>query len=224
MTRTDAFLEAILERPGDEVPRLVYADWLEEQGDPRGGLLRDHCLLAQLPPRDPQRKLLLRRQRKRLRRFSDTWFGPLNRLLGAGRPWHSFYPACLLFLHADPNAAVEEDAFFHGDSVWRGELRHDGFRFPTTLTVLRRRGNTLTGRLDEDFSSRLGPGVRGAFSFEGAVLGRRLAFVTDRLDGPVSTPGLYQAERDGKHLPGTWRVPRYGQQDTFTLKWAGRAV
>jgi uncharacterized protein (TIGR02996 family) len=34
------FLSAILERPDDDTRKLVYADWLEERGDPRGEYLR----------------------------------------------------------------------------------------------------------------------------------------------------------------------------------------
>src|SRR5262245_20452084 len=34
MTDDTALLGAVLEAPGDEAPRLVYADWLEERGDP----------------------------------------------------------------------------------------------------------------------------------------------------------------------------------------------
>ncbi len=36
----DAFLRAVLAAPDDVLPRLVYADWLEERGDPRGPYLR----------------------------------------------------------------------------------------------------------------------------------------------------------------------------------------
>ena len=35
-----AFLHAIHANVGDSTPKLVYADWLEERGDPRGQLLR----------------------------------------------------------------------------------------------------------------------------------------------------------------------------------------
>jgi uncharacterized protein (TIGR02996 family) len=38
----DAFLSAIIESPGDDGPRLVYADWLEERGDPRAAAVRKH--------------------------------------------------------------------------------------------------------------------------------------------------------------------------------------
>ena len=33
MTREEAFLADILEHPDEDGPRLVYADWLEDQGD-----------------------------------------------------------------------------------------------------------------------------------------------------------------------------------------------
>jgi uncharacterized protein (TIGR02996 family) len=36
----DAFIDAILAEPRDTALRLVYADWLEERGDPRGEYLR----------------------------------------------------------------------------------------------------------------------------------------------------------------------------------------
>jgi uncharacterized protein (TIGR02996 family) len=40
VTDDEAFLRAVVAAPGDEVPRLVYADWLDERGDPRGAYLR----------------------------------------------------------------------------------------------------------------------------------------------------------------------------------------
>ncbi len=40
MTEEKAFLAAILERPADDATKLIYADWLEEQGDPRAEFLR----------------------------------------------------------------------------------------------------------------------------------------------------------------------------------------
>jgi uncharacterized protein (TIGR02996 family) len=40
MTEDEAFIRTIVDRPGDDLPRLVYADWLDERDDPRGGYLR----------------------------------------------------------------------------------------------------------------------------------------------------------------------------------------
>jgi uncharacterized protein (TIGR02996 family) len=34
MTHGEAFIEAIAESPNDDTPRLVYADWLDEHGQP----------------------------------------------------------------------------------------------------------------------------------------------------------------------------------------------
>src|SRR5688500_14192684 len=34
------FIRALQASPDDDAPRLVFADWLDERGDPRGPLLR----------------------------------------------------------------------------------------------------------------------------------------------------------------------------------------
>jgi uncharacterized protein (TIGR02996 family) len=40
MNEERGFLKAVLERPDDDARKLVYADWLEERGDPRAEYLR----------------------------------------------------------------------------------------------------------------------------------------------------------------------------------------
>jgi uncharacterized protein (TIGR02996 family) len=64
VTPDDAFLQDIIESPEDDSLRLIYADWLEEQGDPRGELIRVRCRLARLADSDPQHPLLLQRERE----------------------------------------------------------------------------------------------------------------------------------------------------------------
>jgi uncharacterized protein (TIGR02996 family) len=51
----EGFLRSILDRPGDDTPRLVYADWLEERADPRGAFLRAECALAAMAKDDSRR-------------------------------------------------------------------------------------------------------------------------------------------------------------------------
>lgn len=61
MTDDDAFIRAILSDPEDTTTRLVYADWLDDQDDPRGQYLR---LLSEAEARhraDPARVEALRR-------------------------------------------------------------------------------------------------------------------------------------------------------------------
>jgi uncharacterized protein (TIGR02996 family) len=53
MTDGEALYRAILESPDDDAPRLVWADWLEENGDPeRAQFVRLQCELASLDPGD----------------------------------------------------------------------------------------------------------------------------------------------------------------------------
>src|SRR5439155_16650690 len=40
MTHDEAFLQAVLDAPDDDAPRLMYADWLTERGDPLGEFIR----------------------------------------------------------------------------------------------------------------------------------------------------------------------------------------
>ena len=52
----ESFLRAIIADPADDLPRLVYADWLDENGDPdRAEFIRVQCELAKLPEDDPRR-------------------------------------------------------------------------------------------------------------------------------------------------------------------------
>lgn len=102
MTDRD-FLAEILAHPDDDGPRLIYADWLEEQGNPRGEFIRVQCELAALTkpemrggpmygstsygqvkryvrdPRDvPRYSKLLSRQVELLNRHAASWCAPLS--------------------------------------------------------------------------------------------------------------------------------------------------
>lgn len=64
------FLAAIRAAPDDDAPRLVYADWLTENGEEeRGELIRVQCRLAELP--EPPTRLLCRELRRTDR--PDDW-------------------------------------------------------------------------------------------------------------------------------------------------------
>ena len=51
MTDEAALLRAVLDRPDDATAQLVYADWLDERGDPRGAWVRAAAGLAGLKPK-----------------------------------------------------------------------------------------------------------------------------------------------------------------------------
>jgi uncharacterized protein (TIGR02996 family) len=61
MTTHAGLLRTIIEDPDDDTPRLVYADWLEENGElAQAAFIRAQCRLATLDEDDPARLPLLR--------------------------------------------------------------------------------------------------------------------------------------------------------------------
>jgi uncharacterized protein (TIGR02996 family) len=82
MTDDPALIQAILDDPDDDGVRLVYADWLEEHGQPeRGEFIRVQCELARRGEDDPRRNQLLQREDALLRRDRDEWLAPLRAVL-----------------------------------------------------------------------------------------------------------------------------------------------
>jgi uncharacterized protein (TIGR02996 family) len=77
MTSEDAFLLAIREAPLDDTPRLIYADWLDEQGRPGGAaraeFIRVQCQMARLPREDPRWAELTRREAALLEENGADW-------------------------------------------------------------------------------------------------------------------------------------------------------
>lgn len=64
-------LQLIYESPEDDTPRLVYGDWLQEQGDPRAELL-----MLQLKPKQTTKEQ--QQARRLLRTYGRGWLGPLE--------------------------------------------------------------------------------------------------------------------------------------------------
>jgi uncharacterized protein (TIGR02996 family) len=101
----EGFLRTILDAPEDDAPRLVYADWLEEHGQPeRAEFIRIECEQTTIrsdpvvaPNRwDSPRFWELEERRKQLYdRYAAQWFAPLFRVIRGGEmstrrgfPWH----------------------------------------------------------------------------------------------------------------------------------------
>jgi uncharacterized protein (TIGR02996 family) len=70
-----AFLRAIAAAPDDDTPRLVFADWLDENGNPpRAEFIRVEIELTRTPPGDPRRGPLFERRAALYRTHADRWF------------------------------------------------------------------------------------------------------------------------------------------------------
>src|SRR5437879_1912305 len=76
MTNSNGFLDAIRAAPDDDGPRLVYADWLEERGDPRGEFIRIQCVLEHTADDAPERPALEAREQELRAAHADAWTAP----------------------------------------------------------------------------------------------------------------------------------------------------
>lgn len=74
MTTEAAFLQTILNEPEDETVLLVFADWLEENGNPRGQFIRLQCQRSQMPWYDGRREQWKRQEKELIRQHRETWF------------------------------------------------------------------------------------------------------------------------------------------------------
>jgi uncharacterized protein (TIGR02996 family) len=83
-------LSAISESPEDDTPRLVYADWLEENGQAeRGEFIRVQCQLARTPRTDPHWVTLRDRAAQLQRQHGKDWQAEVPSLEGGY--WGSDY-------------------------------------------------------------------------------------------------------------------------------------
>jgi uncharacterized protein (TIGR02996 family) len=120
MTHEEAFMRDIADSPDDDTPRLVFADWLEDNGQPeRAEFIRVQCARARLefdaPGREMERgrpdfrgagggptppgaalRELERREQRLWRRHGDAWRGALPRLTGVKWEFLRGLPACVL--------------------------------------------------------------------------------------------------------------------------------
>jgi uncharacterized protein (TIGR02996 family) len=78
MDQEQALLHAVCDEPDDDAPRLVYADWLEEHGQPeRAEFIRVQIELADLPASNRRHKIEAR-ERSLLEEHGEEWFAPLQ--------------------------------------------------------------------------------------------------------------------------------------------------
>ncbi|MBX7102583.1 MAG: TIGR02996 domain-containing protein [Gemmataceae bacterium] len=73
----DALADAVRAEPDDDLPRLIYADWLEERGDPRGTFIRAQVELHRLRDGDPQRRDWAVAESELLGEHENEWLGEL---------------------------------------------------------------------------------------------------------------------------------------------------
>jgi uncharacterized protein (TIGR02996 family) len=107
-TPDDAFLADIIESPDDDSLRLIYADWLEETGQPeRAEFIRVQIELACLRSGE-RRHELEARERVLLEEYRDEWAEPVRRFVADTTFRRGFVEAI----------AVRAEVFLAGSDSW----------------------------------------------------------------------------------------------------------
>jgi uncharacterized protein (TIGR02996 family) len=110
MTDEQRFLETIRQNPDDDAPRLVYADWLEEHGDPdRAEFIRIDIELDRIHKKGGQgdqqgesNKHLYQRHRELREEHLEEWLQPV-----AGLHEHDWDRGFLSCIHVSPEPFLE---------------------------------------------------------------------------------------------------------------------
>jgi uncharacterized protein (TIGR02996 family) len=141
----DVFERAILEHPDDVAGYAAYADWLREQGDPRGEFMQVQLALEDDSKSAAERKALAAREQALLGAHERDWLGDLApyllerdgyseyvRHMALGHRWRNGYLESLTVpyltiasaqsLAATPAAGVLRELRVQGDArYWGGE-------------------------------------------------------------------------------------------------------
>jgi uncharacterized protein (TIGR02996 family) len=91
MSRNKArgFLEDIIAHPDDDTPRLVFADYLEDEGDSaRAEFIRVQVECARLPAWDARHVRLRLRERALIEQHGQAWLGEMPNIKGVS--WQEF--------------------------------------------------------------------------------------------------------------------------------------
>jgi uncharacterized protein (TIGR02996 family) len=107
-----AFLETIAASPDDDAPRLIYADWLDERGDPRSTFIRLQCAIERMDVDDRRRPELEDEAEDLLAAHGQEWAAPLH---GQATNWR--YRRGFI-----EHVEAEGDVFLRGVDRWFSAL------------------------------------------------------------------------------------------------------
>src|SRR5438093_13783636 len=108
---TDPLLQAICADPDNVTLRLIYADYLEDQGDPRADFIRVQCQLAEMDEDDERWAGLKEEELRLLNRHGAGWVRPLELKYGPCTLRRGFVEALTMPIR---------DFVTHGEELTRG--------------------------------------------------------------------------------------------------------
>lgn len=80
MSTEQHLLELIRSDMDNPAPRLIYADWLDEQGDPQGEFIRVQCELEREGLSALKQRWLRQHERELLDEHEQAWLEPIGPL------------------------------------------------------------------------------------------------------------------------------------------------
>jgi uncharacterized protein (TIGR02996 family) len=183
---TNPALEAaIIAHTDEDTPRLVYADWLDENGDPdRAAFIRVQCRLADLTPGDPDWFELTQNEAELTTRLQTRFAGMRRRSAGDWGTHHRGFP---FSINCNPRSGEWTD-----DETTR--IAEELTRIVTTTTI---RGISLHGAPPDQFAKLVTRPVFSAihrltFDFAQIWEQERAAIAIQRLARPESSRNLRQ--------------------------------
>ena len=84
MMYDNPFAEEVRENPYDDTPRLIFADFLDDSGDPLGQLIRVQIALTGLDRDDQRRTSLEKQEQAIIAQHGERWLEPLRRFGAEG--------------------------------------------------------------------------------------------------------------------------------------------
>jgi len=82
MPENSALLAAIIANPAEDTPRLAYADWLDENGEPEWArFIRLQFEIEKLPPIGPKASKAKKEEEALLKKHEKNWAGPIASLV-----------------------------------------------------------------------------------------------------------------------------------------------
>jgi uncharacterized protein (TIGR02996 family) len=122
MASEQGLLDAIWEQPHDDVPRLVYADWLEEAGGDanlaRAEFIRVQVELARLPGDDPRLDALEARQEELGKAWEKGWWAAIPKVCRRGY-FHRGFPIPSLRRFSIPGLVRLGEDRLRAAPLWR---------------------------------------------------------------------------------------------------------
>ena len=138
-----AFLRDVIENPDDDAPRLIFADWLEDHGDPeRAEFIRLQIEGEKLSAYSLRSRQIRVREIELSRRCADQWRGRLKQITSASSFRRGFVEAVTL------TSAQLADHFdeVRSPSIWeRMNSARSGWPWSSSQSAKMRRGASSSG-------------------------------------------------------------------------------